>query len=225
MKKEEIRSRFKDAPWFDKDGEVEVIIGGAGGIGSWLSFLVARAGFGITMYDFDTVELHNMGGQLFSKEHVLLPKVEAMRRIITEFSDVDIYAREEKYTTDSMSHEYMFSAFDNMQARKDMFELWWRDHHDNPNAIFIDGRLLMEQIQVFCVTIDNADEYHKEHLFDDSEVPDENCTMKQTSHSAAMIASIMTGFFTNHMVNVKEGKRVRDTPFIHEYFIPINLTS
>jgi molybdopterin/thiamine biosynthesis adenylyltransferase len=224
MSKEAIRGRFKDAPWFPKK-EVSTVVGGAGGIGSWLSFLLARAGFNPVIYDYDIVEEHNIGGQLFSKQHIGMYKIDAIKSIILDFADVDIMAFNSKFDTTSMAHQFMFAAFDNMQARKDMFEIWWRDNHDNPNAILIDGRLLMEQIQIFCVTPENAKEYQTEHLFDDSEVEAENCTMKQTSHSASMIASLMVGFFTNHYTNVVKQSVVRQVPFFHEYFIPINLTS
>lgn len=224
MKKEAIRGRFKDAPWYSAE-EVNVVVGGCGGIGSWLSFYLARAGFSPIIYDFDTVEVHNMGGQFFSKNQVGMKKVDAMRVMILDYSDLDIMTFDERFDTHSMSHEFMFGAFDNMQARKDMFEIWWRDNSENPDAVLIDGRLLMEQLQIFCVTIESAKEYAKEHLFDDSEVEKENCTMKQTSHSAGMIASLMTGFFTNHFTNVKQGSKVRQVPFCYEYFIPINLTS
>ena len=83
----------------------------------------------------------------------------------------------------------------------------------------------MEQMQIFCVTIENAKEYADKHLFDDSEVVAENCTMKQTSHSAAMIASLMVGFFTNHLTNVRKKSIIRNVPFEYEYFIPLNMTT
>ena len=85
-------------------------------------------------------------------------------------------------------------------------------------------RLTMEQLQIFCVTPDRIEEYEREHLFDDSEVEDAPCTMKQTSHSAAMIASHMVGLFTNHITNIYEREIIRDIPFYYEYFIPITLT-
>ena len=236
---EEHSSRFKDAPWFPKE-ETNVIIGGAGGIGSWLTLMLSRAGFYSVVYDFDRLEGHNLAGQLYTKEDAEIGalKVDALKGLCKHFADTDIIVMAEEYTKESMSHSYVFSAFDNMQARKDMFEAWkghvreWEDfkkiadatHVPNiPNnePIFIDGRLTAEQMQIFCVTPDKIEEYEK-HLFDDSEVEEAPCTMKQTSHSAAMIASHMTGFFTNHMTNNAEKDKVRNVPFLWEYFIPIN---
>lgn len=54
------QSRFKDAPWFPKHDEL-CMVGGAGGIGSWLCYFLTKIGFKIHLYDFDTVEDHNLG--------------------------------------------------------------------------------------------------------------------------------------------------------------------
>src|SRR5690606_37630055 len=176
--KENLRSRFKDAPWFPKE-ETNVIIGGAGGIGSWLALCLTRAGFVPVIYDFDSIEEHNIGGQLFSKKHIGKKKVTAIAEIVRDFSDIDIVSKDEKYVEGTMSHEYVFSAFDNMQARKDMFNNWNKfveSNKDNSEIkpVFIDGRLTAEQVQIFCVTPENIEEYEK-HLFDDSEVADAPC--------------------------------------------------
>lgn len=229
-------SRFKDAVWFPKE-KTYCIVGGSGGIGSWLTLMLARAGFSPIVYDFDNIEEHNIGGQLFTKQDAEAnkPKVEAVKEICKNFADADIMINNEKYTRDSMSHNYVFSAFDNMQARKDMFEAWkehvhdWKDFNsvkeeedkDRNIPIFIDGRLLMEQLTIFCVTPENMEEY-EQYLFDDKDVPPEPCTLKQTSHSAAMIASHMVGFFTNHFGNNIIGEKDRTVPFKWEYFIPID---
>jgi len=154
-----------------------------------------------------------------------MKKVDAIKKLILDFSDKDVMVFNEKMNAETITHKYFFSAFDNMQARKDTFEAWVEHTVDIPDAIFIDGRLLMEHMQILCVTPDKIAEYRSEHLFDDSEVADEMCTMKQTSHSAAMIASLMVSFFTNHMTNVAQESKVRQVPFYHEYFIPVNLTS
>lgn len=229
-------SRFKDAPWYPKK-DTHVIVGGAGGIGSWLTLMLSRAGYKPIVYDFDIIEEHNIGGQLFGASNIEQPKVTALSGIVKEFADTDIMANNERYQRDSMSHHYVFSAFDNMKARRDMFDAWkeyvdeWKTmksmnpesgSYVNNTPVFIDGRLLMEQLTIFCVTPDKIDEYEK-HLFSDDEVAEAPCTLKQTSHSAAMIASHMVGFFTNHYTNNVVGEDDRALPFRWEYFIPINL--
>lgn len=217
-------NRFKDAPWFT-DRDEHVMIGGAGGIGSWLTFFLTRAGFCPAVYDFDIIEEHNLGGQLFRMEDVGKPKVTALYQIIRDFCNTEITTFNSRIGEESPSHYFMFSAFDNMIARKDLFEAWKRGiNNSTVKPIFIDGRLTMEQLQIFCVTPENMEEYEREHLFADSEVEDAPCTMKQTSHSAAMIATHMLGFFTNHITNIYERAVIRDVPFYYEYFIPATLT-
>lgn len=213
-------NRFKDAPWFPKE-DINILVGGAGGIGSWLTLLLARAGFKPFVYDFDTLEEHNLGGQFFSKKQIGKAKVDALYENVLIFADEDINIFNEKIDKDTMTNMFCFSAFDNMEARKIMFERWVEIYGQQRGAIFIDGRLTAEQLQIFCVTPDKIEEYRK-HLFNDSEVEDAPCTFKQTSHSAAMIASHMVGFFTNHYTNYVESEESRNVPFFWEYYIPID---
>lgn len=216
--------RFKDADWFPKDNEC-VVIGGQGGIGSWLSFFMSKIGYRVYAYDYDTIEVHNLSGQFFKTADIGKFKVNAVADIVKDFCDAEYSFFNGKIDENSPTHYYMFSAFDNMQARKDMFKVWKRsiDAYPDKKHIFIDGRLTMEQLQIFCVTSNKIEEYEK-HLFDDSEVEDAPCSMKQTSHSAAMIATHMTALFTNHITNVYNEFDIREVPFYYEFFIPLTLT-
>lgn len=221
--------RFKSAPWYAKE-DVHILVGGAGGIGSWTSLLLARAGFKPLIYDFDSIEEHNIGGQLFSKKLVGKFKVDAIAQVIKEFSDDEVIVFNEKIDAGSPTNIYAISAFDNMAARKAMYESWFKEFGNDSNAIFIDGRLNAEQMQIFCVRggtteqiVANQADYAGNQLFDDSAVEDAPCTMKQTSHAAAMIAAHITGFFTNHYTNVVEKEDLRTIPYFWEYFIPMDL--
>lgn len=216
--------RFQGLDWYSQDNAPVVVVGGAGGIGSWLSFFLARANFNVTLSDFDTVEEHNIGGQLFKRNQVGMYKAEAVGRNVSEFSTNTINAQIVKITEETATHEFMFSAFDNMDARRAMFKVWKRSWNSMNRPIFIDGRLNAEQFQIFCVTPENADEYERIHLFNDSEVEDAPCSAQQTTHTAAMIAGHMVGFFTNHITNINLRDEVREIPFMYEYFTPMNLT-
>lgn len=216
--------RFQGLDWYSQDNAPVVVVGGAGGIGSWLSFFLARANFNVTLSDFDTVEEHNIGGQLFKRNQIGKYKAEAVGRNVSEFSTNTINAQIVKITEETATHEFMFSAFDNMDARRAMFKVWKRSWNSMNRPIFIDGRLNAEQFQIFCVTPENADEYERIHLFNDSEVEDAPCSAQQTTHTAAMIAGHMVGFFTNHITNINLREEVREIPFMYEYFTPMNLT-
>ena len=216
--------RFQGLDWYSQDDAPVVVVGGAGGIGSWLSFFLARANFNVTLSDFDIVEEHNIGGQLFKRNQIGKYKAEAVGRNVSEFSTNTINAQTVKITEETATHEFMFSAFDNMDARRAMFKVWKRSWNSMNRPIFIDGRLNAEQFQIFCVTPENADEYERIHLFNDSEVEDAPCSAQQTTHTAAMIAGHMVGFFTNHITNINLRDEVREIPFMYEYFTPMNLT-
>ena len=216
--------RFQGLDWYSQDNAPVVVVGGAGGIGSWLSFFLARANFNVILSDFDTVEEHNIGGQLFKRDQIGRYKAEAVGRNVSEFSTNTINAQIVKITEETATHEFMFSAFDNMDARRAMFKVWKRSWNSINRPIFIDGRLNAEQFQIFCVTPENADEYERIHLFNDSEVEDAPCSAQQTTHTAAMIAGHMVGFFTNHITNINLRDEVREIPFMYEYFTPMNLT-
>jgi hypothetical protein len=111
-----------------------------------------------------------------------------------------------------------------MEARKVMFNKFIED--SDQNALFVDGRLLMEQMRIYVIKKNQSDRilnYIDKHLFDDSEVEEAPCTMKQVSHSAAMIASHMTAFITNSVANHFVWKdNVFKVPYIWDYVIPTN---
>ena len=197
------KSRFRDATWFQKVEEftIPIVIGGSGGIGSWLTLFLSRnmtETNSLILYDFDRVEEVNIAGQLFRIKDVGKLKAEAMRDIVKDFSGfTGLTPMNKRYGKESLRGPVMFSCFDNMEARKDMFENWKREANGNGQAIFIDGRLLAEQFQVYFVTRGTEELYQNTHLFDDSEVDDVRCTYKQTTHFAAMIAGKMVQGFTN----------------------------
>lgn len=60
-----IQDRFKDAKWFGYP--TEIVLGGAGGIGSWVALLLSRLQYRTIIYDFDVIESQNIGTQFYKK--------------------------------------------------------------------------------------------------------------------------------------------------------------
>jgi len=190
------QSRFRDAPFFNKAETAVVTIGGIGGIGSWLAFYLSRIVGKIYMYDFDQIETVNLAGQLFKSSDVGMSKVRAMQVMINQYGTALIYSQNEKIVPESDIREnFVFSAFDNMEARKTLFDHWKKNE---TRELFVDGRLLADQYEVYFVT-KGQEEAYEASLFDDAEVPAVACSFKQTSHFAAICAARMVHGFTNYL--------------------------
>lgn len=220
-----IQNRFKDLPWFEEverlnTEEIEIGIVGAGGIGSWTTFMLARLGSKIFVYDDDILEEHNIGGQLYGISHVGQPKVNALQTIVKDFCDNNLSVFNELYTEEKPTSNIMISAVDNMAARKIIFEKWVELYKatEDENMLFIDGRMLAENMQVYAVTPSRIEAY-RETLFDDEEIQEQPCSAKATSHCGAMIATIITQLLTNWLTNQKVD--IREVPFNVTYDIPL----
>lgn len=215
------KQRFSDAPWFETLKNTYIILLGAGGIGSWVGFCLSRIGCNFTVFDMDSVEVHNLGGQLFNTNHIGKLKTESLKEVCDLFSGKENVIRTAgQYTEDSYTNSIVIAAFDNMRARKLAFDKWKEfvldiakeSEEEAKKCLFIDGRLLAEDYQVYAVTKDRIEDYEKT-LFDDSEVEEVLCTLKATTHCSMGIASEMISVLTNHMANIAYGAELREVPF------------
>lgn len=222
---DESTSRFSSAIWYGAVQHSNVLIAGVGGIGSWVSVLIARMHPArIILYDSDKVEVANMSGQLHSPNYCGDYKVIScaiLNQTIGNYYGTIAYNH--SYTINSNCSDIMICGFDNMAARKIFFNNWLK-HVRNSNhperCLYIDGRLSAESYQIFAIqgTDERAiKEYIEKWLFDDSEADKTVCSYKQTSHMAAMIASNMVNIYVNHMANQCNPIIPRDVPFFMEY--------
>lgn len=214
--------RFSGSPWYEPG--ITAIIGGAGGIGSWLSFFLGRQEAELFIFDFDNYDESNTGGQLVHTRQIGMNKATAIKETISLFSNNNTVETFGKYTEESFSNNVVFSGFDNMKAREIMFNNWVKYYEKNKNKeglrfIFIDGRLLAEQGEVYFVTPDKIKDY-RATLFSDDEVPNEDCTYKATSHCSAILAGYMVSGFNNFITNCKKGN-IRDLPFSINFALPL----
>lgn len=190
------QSRFRDAPFFEKASQTEVFIGGAGGIGSYLAPYLSRIVKTIYISDFDIIEKVNLAGQNFSLNQVGQSKVKAVFETSSSYGTAKVRPIQETVDeTSDVPEKFVFSAFDNMTARKDLFSLWKRNEN---RELFVDGRLLADQYEVYFVQ-KGQEKAYEASLFDDAEVPAVACTFKQTSHFAAICAARMVHGFTNYL--------------------------
>lgn len=215
----QIHDRFKDAPWFG--GDVNIIMVGLGGIGSWTGLLLSRMGYKLTVYDNDVLEGLNIGGQLHSKDFVSKFKTQGFSETVSKYSEDGSVTPVTRLFTEKEPNEFiMISAVDNMATRKLMFEKWLEAYKTNKEVckgeypcIFIDGRMTAEIGQVFVVKDDDTIERYKDTLFSDEEAEELPCSFKATSHCGAKIGAEIVGVLANYIANHRKGMDLRDVPF------------
>jgi len=223
--------RFKNLPWFDKVSASLIFVGGAGGIGSWLSFFLCRAGAEVVLVDDDTVAEENLAGQLYGKQDIGKPKVEAMYDLIDRLCGQNTLSPIKTFITEEPSQwqgivsdcDVVAVGFDNLKARRIIYEEW--KVKGKEGSFFIDGRLAAESGQVFVLgknwSKDKFDSYEATY-FSDEERVELPCSMKATTHCGAMIASFMVSQITNHLNNTVEGAIPRQISNI-EFHLPVML--
>lgn len=222
QKKEEkiissFKHRFSDAVWYNWLKGKDVMILGVGGIGSWIAMCLSRIGCIVHIYDMDTVESHNLGGQLYSLEHVGVSKTDATKRICHSFSGGEAnVVTNGKFKPTSPINPIVISAFDNMAGRRLAFEKWaealQEDQENAAEYLFIDGRLLAEEYQVYGVTQGRLDDY-KKTLFSDNEVAEASCSLKSTTHCSMSIGADIVAILTNFAANRVYKDDIRIVPY------------
>lgn len=104
-------------------GRIHII--GCGAIGSHVAEQLVRYGLtNITLYDFDTVEPHNIANQLFTQEDIGKPKVVAVADYLAKINpDVASSIRlvDKGYTGQRLSG-YVFLCVDNIDLRREIAE-------------------------------------------------------------------------------------------------------
>jgi hypothetical protein len=228
IKAKSTQERFKDAPYFNPN--LSVIIAGLGGTGSHISYVLCRQGYSTVLYDMDNIETVNIGSQMYSIKDINKNKAQKAKEVAESFGN-DSYMALGEFTEDSPIDNIVFSCFDNMRSRKLLFEKWYNyqisktpDYRkENPNEIniFIDSRMIAENMQIYIIKTKAEAEVYKTTLFDDSEVPEAPCSYKATCQTGTMIASLVSIAFLNYVANKNKGFDSRDVPFYIEYDNPL----
>lgn len=220
-------SRFQGAPWFKGVQESYISVMGLGGIGSWTALLTSRLNpKNINLFDQDIVEEVNMSGQLYSMNSVGSTKSREIANFIRSYSNyyvLDTYGNVTEHTNHSVIYPICICGFDSMDARRIAFNLW-KDNATNSISknkyVFIDGRLAAEEFQIYCISGDRQDlidKYEKTALFADSEAEQTQCSYKQTSFCAAMIASFIISILVNSIYNLTSPDIPRFVPYFTYY--------
>jgi len=139
-------------------GSIHII--GCGSVGSTIADLLARCGLtNFTLWDFDTVEPHNIHNQMFIQTDVGKAKVDAVRENVIRINpDANVTVKPDGWNGDPLSG-YIFLCVDNIDLRREIVE-------SNMNNMFVKGvfdfRTGLEESQHYAANWMNYD--HKKQL-------------------------------------------------------------
>ena len=168
-----------------------VAIIGVGAIGSHLAEMLAKLGvLHFTLVDFDEVDTVNLGVQGFYEREVGMPKVEALSgRLMGICGEIDVRAFAEEYRPEQVpAKSVVFACVDSMKVRRRIF----RHFCERDWAVYFDGRMAAESLQVFCVERKPEQmSAYRASLFPSHEAYQESCTARATIYCASMAAAIL----------------------------------
>ncbi|NCD06242.1 MAG: hypothetical protein EOL97_08990 [Spirochaetia bacterium] len=218
MQNKHYNDRFKDAPWYESSSKENILVIGAGGIGSNALYCLSKtvpANYIIT--DFDKVEEYNIGTQFFTVNQKGFYKTEAVRDSMMAFGSLANITTLYKPFDNTMLMPITITGLDNMKTRKEVFEAW--KTQDN-RELLIDGRLSANFYEVYVVQKGQEEEYEKT-LFNDDEIEDAPCTFKQTAYMAMMIGARITQILVNYLTNKYQNEDALIVPkMVKEYSEP-----
>lgn len=202
LSKSQIHHRFSDSLFYKASKNQLVSIIGQGGIGSWVSLFIGRIGVTLNIWDYDTIEEHNIGGQFFSKKNIGLSKIDSIQELLIDFADNKNVILNKGFTPLSELTPVTICCPDNMETRKIAYEKW----KELKSGIFIDARMTLTQFEVYTVLPDEDDyKAYENTLFPDSEAAELPCNEKSTSDVAAMCAATISNIIKNYWVNAYLG--------------------
>lgn len=191
-----------------KPSEAKVVIIGAGAIGSFTALTLAKMGIkNLTVYDWDTVEKHNIPNQFYRISDIGKLKVDALKEIVKDFSNIEIKSINAKIKDVQFDCDFLIVAVDNMKTRKEIFE-------SIKYTIFIkkliDARMGAEVFKILTINPSDIDdiEMYEKTLHSDEDATEEPCTRRAIIYNILTIASFIANNVKKVIMNQKIQKKL-----------------
>lgn len=184
----------------EKLEDLEVVVVGVGGIGSWAALSLAKLGVGsMCVIDPDIVEEHNLANQAYRHQDLTKNKVEALHEMLEDIRPtmpvlpfVGVF--EQKYLEASV----VVSGLDSMDARKGLWECLIQT--DTP--LYIDGRMAGEFMRIFIVEMKDplSVKAYEDTLYANKEVSREPCSARSIVYNTQVIGGLISLLVKKYLV-------------------------
>lgn len=142
-----------------KDAKKPITVAGIGNAGSQAVVALSRLGFEFfKLYDFDTVEAHNLSSQYYNTKDIGKTKTKALTQIMKSINpDILPITYNRKYEPKQTRDGILICAVDSLGARKEFCQSF-KEQKEKPELI-IDARMGGGQIEIYtCETMEEWEE-------------------------------------------------------------------
>jgi hypothetical protein len=162
---------------------------------------LAKTGFeNITVYDFDTVEEHNLPNQLLpiwvgNQDTMQWGKPTALFHLVHDLADIAITPINERYTNQPLG-EILISAVDSLDVRR---SIWAQVQQSMDTLFFLDGRMAITSMDLYAIDMmsEEAVARYMESLAGKAEeLP---CTARATMFNSFIIAGHLVALLVAYL--------------------------
>lgn len=196
----------KHVSWFNPQSfKNRINIIGVGAIGSNMAEQLARLGFSnIHLFDFDSVEPHNITNQIYTTEDMYTLKTEAMAKKMKQINpEIKVTCHNEGWKEDTELQGFVILALDNIETRAEIV----KEIRFNELVPFVlDMRIGLQQSQMYAADRSKLKRLLSNMQFKHSEVsvPVSACGTQMTV--LPTIQSVVSFGTMNLIRYIKEGK-------------------
>lgn len=180
-----------------------VTIVGMGNIGSHAALALTRMGIQhFSLYDFDTVEEHNLSSQSYGHEDIGLPKVMAVTKQMRAINpDLEVVMNEKAFDGNELLTGVLVIGVDTMDARKSICQLM--REYDNVPDMIIDGRIGGNQLELYIP--ESLEAWEKTFSDNPSEDP---CGGRYIAYVSTIIGGLIAKQVQKHLTGSETDKSI-----------------
>jgi hypothetical protein len=167
-----------------------IVVIGAGAIGSATVLTLAKLGCAnITVWDHDILTEHNLPNQMCKPAMLGRSKVEALRELVKELTDVELRTEASRYRGQRLQG-VVIASVDKMDVR---IELWGRIKLRVEVPLLIDPRMGAEIGRIYSIrpTDATACRVYEENLYPSSQAEQLPCSARSIIYCPAVMAGLI----------------------------------
>jgi hypothetical protein len=154
----------------------------------------------LTIWDFDTVEEHNIANQLYPIDAVGKLKVEALSAVVEGFGGLRPQVVPKAFAAEERVSGVVCACVDTMEARR---QIWQAVRFKPAVSLYLDARVAGEIGVLYTVKPCDIHQvrFYEQTLYSDEEALDLPCTERSIIYNGFFVAALMVSQIKKHALD------------------------